>query len=66
MLTIITFLKKVNDPRHNLGKRHPLWLILVLVIVVVQFDHLGYRDIAFHQKLIVNFFKVEHEQVPSY
>jgi cytochrome c1 len=46
MLTLITFLKKVNDPRHNLRKRHPLWLILVLVIFVVMFGHLGYRDMA--------------------
>jgi len=46
MLTLITFLKKVNDPRHNLGKRHPLCLILVSVIFVVMFGHLGYRDLA--------------------
>jgi predicted transposase YbfD/YdcC len=29
MLTLILFLKKVNDPRKKLGKRHPLWLILL-------------------------------------
>jgi hypothetical protein len=46
MLTLITFLKKVNHPRHNLGKIHPLWLILLLVIYRVMFGHLGYRDIA--------------------
>jgi hypothetical protein len=46
MLTLLTFLKKVNDPRHNLGKRHPLCLMLLLVIFEVIFGHLGYRDIA--------------------
>jgi hypothetical protein len=46
MLTLITFLKKVNDPSHNLGKRHLLCLILLLVIFGVMFGHLGYRDIA--------------------
>ena len=46
MLTLITFLKKVNDQIYNLGKRHPLWLILLLVIFGVRFRHLGYRDIA--------------------
>ena len=46
MLTLIIFLKKVNNPRHNLGKRPPLWLILLLVIFGVMFGHLGYRDIA--------------------
>ena len=69
MLTLITFLKKVNDPRHNLGKRHPLCLILLLVIFGVIFGHRGYRDIAVFAlislKIDVNFFKLEHEQVPS-
>ena len=46
MLTLITFLKKVNDPRHNLGKKHLLSLILLLVIFGVMFGHLGYRDLA--------------------
>jgi hypothetical protein len=46
MLTLITFIKKVNEPRHNLGKRHPLCLILLLVIFGVMFGRLGYRDIA--------------------
>ncbi|WP_445310990.1 transposase family protein [Microcoleus vaginatus] len=46
MLTLITFLKKVNDPRQNSGKRHSLWLILLLVILGMMFGHLGYRDIT--------------------
>jgi hypothetical protein len=46
MLTLITLLKKVNDPRHNLGKKHFLRLILLLVIFKIMFGHLGYRDIA--------------------
>ncbi|HSF74149.1 MAG TPA: ISAs1 family transposase [Microcoleus sp.] len=70
MLTLITFLKKVNDPRHNSGKRHPLWLILLLVILGMMFGHLGYRDIAAfakaHQKIIVKFFKVPEDRLPSY
>ena len=45
MLTLITFLKKVNNPRHNLGKIHPLWWILLLVIGGVMFGHLGYTHI---------------------
>lgn len=70
MLTLVTFLKKVNDPRQKSGKRHPLWLILLLVILGVMCGHLGYRDIAAfakaHQQLIVKFFKIECERVPSY
>jgi hypothetical protein len=70
ILTVITFLKKVNDPRHNLGKKHLLRLILLLVIFGVMFGHLGYRDIpAFallSPTLIVKFFPLEDERVPSY
>lgn len=70
MLTLIRFLKKVNDPRNKLGKRHPFWLILLLVILGIMFGQLGYRDIAAfgkaHQKLIVNFFKIECDRLPSY
>jgi len=43
MLTLISFLKKVNDPRKNSGKRHPLWLILLLVILGLMFGYLGYK-----------------------
>jgi len=39
MLTLILFLKKVNDPRKKLGKRHPLWLILLLVILGSMFGY---------------------------
>lgn len=70
MLTLITFLKQVNDPRQNSGKRHPLWLILLLVILGMMFGHLGYRYIAAfassHPKLIVNFFKFPGARMPSY
>jgi H+/Cl- antiporter ClcA len=41
MLTLIPFLKKVNDPRKNSGKRHPLWLILLLVVLGLMFGILA-------------------------
>ena len=67
MLTLIRLMKKVNDPRKKLGKRHPFWLILLLVILGIMFRHLGSRDIAVfgkaHPKLIVKFFS---PQVRSY
>ncbi|HLO51219.1 MAG TPA: ISAs1 family transposase [Kamptonema sp.] len=70
MLTLIAFLKKVNDPRQASGKRHPLWLILLLFVLGMMFGHLGYRDIeAFgkaHQKSIVNFFQLSGDRLPCY
>lgn len=70
MLTLISFLKKVNDPRSSSGKRHPLWLILLLVILGLMFGYLGYRDLETfaksHQKLIVKTFHLTLERLPSY
>lgn len=70
MLTLIGFLKKVNDPRQASGKRHSLWLILLLVVLGMMFGHRGYRDIAAfgkaHQKFIIKFFKIECDRLPSY
>ena len=70
MLTLIAFLKKVNDPRQNSGKRHPLWLILLLVVLGMMFGYLGYRDIcAFgnaNQKQIVKFWEGARTKLPSY
>ena len=70
MQTLISFLKKVNDPRHPSGKRHPLWLILLLVIMGFMLGYLGYRDLEtfakFNQKLIVKTFHLTIDRVPSY
>jgi hypothetical protein len=70
MLTIILFWKKVNDPRQKLGKRHPLWLILLLVIMGSMFGYLGYRYLGsfakFNQKLSVKTFHITTDRVPSY
>jgi hypothetical protein len=70
MLTLIPFLKKVNDPRKMSGKRHPLWLILLLVVLGLMFGYLGYRDRETfgksHQKLIVKTFHLTIDRVPYY
>ena len=70
MLTLIPFLKKVNDPRKKLGKRHPLWLILLLVVLGLMFGYLGYRDretfAKSHQKMSVKTFHLTIDRVPSY
>lgn len=70
MLTLIPFLKKVNDPRKKLGKRHPLWPIILLVVLGLMFGYLGYRDLETfakaNQKLIVKTFHLTSDRVPSY
>jgi predicted transposase YbfD/YdcC len=70
MLTLIPFLKKVNDPRKKSGKRHQLWLILLLVVLGLMFGYLGYRDLETfaksNQKLIVKTFHLTIDRLPSY
>jgi hypothetical protein len=70
MLTIILFLKKVNDPRPKLGKRHPLWLISLSVIMRSMFGYLGYRYLGSlakcNQKVILKTFHVTTDIVLSY
>jgi predicted transposase YbfD/YdcC len=43
MLILIQLLKKVKDCRRSQGKRHPLWLILLLVILGTMMGYMGYR-----------------------
>lgn len=40
---LIQLLKKVKDCRRSQGKRHPLWLILLLVILGTMIGYMGYR-----------------------
>ena len=47
MLILIQFLKKVKDCRRSQGQRHPLWLILLLVILGTMMGYMGYR--AWHR-----------------
>jgi len=43
MLILIELLKKVKDFRRLQGQRHPLWLILLLVILGTMMGYMGYR-----------------------
>ncbi|WP_197036077.1 transposase family protein [Fischerella sp. PCC 9605] len=44
--TMIAELKKVTDFRTKQGQRHPLWLVLVLVIMGTMSGYLGYRALG--------------------
>ena len=43
MLLLIPLLKKVKDRRHSQGKRHPIRLILLLVILGTMIGYMGDR-----------------------
>lgn len=45
-VSLITQLKKVKDFRTKQGQRHPLWLVLVLVIMGTMSGCVGYRGLG--------------------
>ncbi|MEA5522377.1 ISAs1 family transposase [Limnoraphis robusta] len=69
MDSLIKELKKVKDFRRRQGRRHPLWLVLLIVILAAMQGYLGYRamgDFAkANQQLIVKKFKISSPKVPS-
>lgn len=69
MDSLIKELKKIKDFRRSQGRRHPLWLVLLIVILAAMQGYLGYRamgDFAkANQQLILNKFKIFSKTVPS-
>jgi len=70
MNSLIEHLKKVKDFRHLKGQRHPLWFILLIVILGLMTGHLGYRALgAFalsQQRPLTKYFPISSRIVPSY
>jgi len=70
MNSLIEHLKKVKDFRHLKGQRHPLWFILLIVILGLMAGHLRYRALgAFavsQQRFLTKYFPVCGGSVPSY
>ena len=68
--SLIKYLKQVKDFRGNRGKRYPLWLVLLVVVLGVMSGHQGYRELEYfvrgNQKSLKKVFKPLVERVPSY
>ncbi len=68
--SLIEKLKKVKDYRKAQGKRHPLWLVLLIVILGLMQRNLGYRELEnfakINQKELNEVFKIKREELPSY
>ncbi|MCA2658054.1 MAG: transposase family protein, partial [Microcystis sp. M049S2] len=46
MLSLIEKLKQVKDFRKDKGKRHPLWIVLVVIILGTMLGYSGYRELG--------------------
>ncbi|UKO98387.1 ISAs1 family transposase [Nostoc sp. UHCC 0870] len=67
---LIEELKKVRDFRTKKGQRHPLWFVLLLVIMGTMSGCLGYRGLGDfvkrHKQSLIETLEIPKERVPSY
>lgn len=68
--SLIKYLKQVKDFRGCRGKRHPLWLVLLIVILSQVSGHQGYREMEDWVKInylrLRKTFNLSSETPPSY
>ena len=67
---LIEKLKKVRDFRTRKGQRHPLWLVLLLVIMGTMNGCQGYRGLGDfvkrHKQSLIEILEIPKDRVPSY
>jgi hypothetical protein len=67
---LIEQLKQVEDFRTTDGRRHPLWLVLLFVIMGTMNGALGYRAcgdfVKRHRQVLIQTFGISRHGVPSY
>lgn len=68
--SLIDYLQQIPDPRHPNGRRHPLWLILLLIIMGIMSGYWGYRSLGTfverHRRVLIQTFSIRGATVPSY
>lgn len=66
---IIALLRTLNDPRRKQGKRHPLEIVLLIIILAIMAGAKGERAIARfaknNKKSLIKALKIERREVPS-
>lgn len=67
---LIEELKKIEDFRISEGRRHPLWIVLLIVIMGTMSGYLGYRAlgdfVTRHREALIITLKVPKKRLPSY
>jgi len=67
---LIEQLRQVKDFRTKDGQRHPLWLVLLFVIMGTMSGYVGYRAwgdfVKRHRCVLISTFGIQKHGVPSY
>ena len=67
---LIEVLKQIKDFRKPCGRKHPLWFILLIIILGLMTRHLGYQAIGglakAHRETLTQHFGIPRGDVPSY
>jgi DDE_Tnp_1-associated len=68
--SLVEQLKQVEDFRTTDGRRHPLWLVLMFVIMGTMNGCVGYRGwgdfVKRHRRVLIEKFGIQKHGVPSY
>lgn len=68
--SLIDYLKEIPDERKPGGRRHPLWLILLIMILGIMSGYWGYRGLGRfverHRRQLIETLKIPGARVPSY
>ncbi len=70
MNSLIEALKKVKEFRQGKGKRHPLWIVLLIIILGIMQGYTGYRALGdfskSNRRLLSTTLSIVPQRVPSY
>ncbi len=68
--SLIDYLKLIPDPRSQQGNRHPIWLVLLIVIMGTMSGYWGYRQLGRfverHRLDLIRILSIPKARVPSY
>ncbi len=68
--SLIDYLKQIPDERKAGGRRHSLWLILLITILGIMSGYWGYRGLGRfverHRRQLIETLKIPQARVPSY
>jgi hypothetical protein len=68
--SLINYLSQIPDPRDKKGNRHPLWLVLLLMLMGIMSGYWGYRQLGRfverHRRTLITLLKIPQARVPSY